>query len=391
LNEKRSRAKPGIIARAFMLIIPILTILNLGHQSAIGAPSTSAGWHAQATLPAPAVGLAATRMPDGSILAVGGEPALGTPTRMAAVLRPGASAWTSLPKAPFELDTPALLALTAHAALVVAPAFANGTIAAPSKVLLLDPVTGSWTTLPNVPIGLLSPRLIRLSQGAVLAIGGVGDAIGATFDFKSQQWTLLHGPIKSLAGYSAVMMPGLGTILMGSVAISAAQKPYAVRRAWLLTQAGTWRDLARPPVEMDGAQAVVLDQSRVLFGGGYAVGDDPNAAAPPTIIYDTYSNSWSLAGSTGQDHRGAKLIALGHGRAVLLGGHSANGRPSTGCELFDATGWHPAEPLPSEWAGYAAVALDGNTILVVGGDRATRGVVGPVADTMQLAMGAVVG
>jgi hypothetical protein len=391
MNDTRPAALIGAALRSWVLAAAIAGALFGNGGIADGAPSSVSGWQPQATLPDAAVGLAATRLPDGSILAVGGEPALGTPTRMAAVLRHGSATWHMLPGAPFELDTPAILALTTHAVIVVAPAFANGTIAAPSKAALLDPITGTWTILPRVPVALLAPRLLRLNMGSVLAIGGVGDAIGARFDFETQQWTVLHGPMKNLASYSTVMMPGFGMILLGSVAIDSAQQPYGVRRAWVLTADARWRELARPPIEIDGAQAAVLDASRVMFGGGYGVGDDPRAPAPPCIIYNTRSNSWSVSGSVGQDHRGANLIPLGHGRAVLLGGHSADGAPSNGCELFDNTGWHKAEPLPSAWAGYAAVALDGNTVLIVGGDRSTRGVVGPVADTMQLSVGPIAG
>jgi hypothetical protein len=202
---------------------------------------------------------------------------------------------------------------------------------------------------------------------------------------------VLHGPIKDMAGYSAVMLPRLGMILMGSVAINGAGHPYSVRRAWLLTPENTWRELARPPVEMDGAQAIVLDDSHVMFGGGYPVGDDPRLSAPPCLVYDARSGAWSVTASIGQDHRGAELVALGRGRVVLLGGHAASGAPSSTCEFYDNTGWHNAESLPAAWAGYAAVALDGNTILIIGGDRASHGGVGPVADTMQLSVGPVAG
>ena len=60
--------------------------------------------------------------------------------RMAVRLDPKHDAWQNLPPAPVDLDTPAALALTDHAVLVVAPSFANGSIGAPSKALILDPI-----------------------------------------------------------------------------------------------------------------------------------------------------------------------------------------------------------------------------------------------------------
>ena len=69
--------------------------------------------------------------------------------------------------------------------------------------------------------------------------------------------------------------------MLSSVAIGAMGQPFAVRRAWLLSPSGAWTEAARPPLVVDGAQAVDLGDGQLLFAGGYPLGDDPKLPAHP--------------------------------------------------------------------------------------------------------------
>ena len=340
-------------------------------------------WQLVAQLPSPAEGLTAVLLPGGSVVALGGDAALRTGARMAAELAPDATAWTKLPGAPVELATPAALALNQSAVLVVAPAYANGNLAQPSKALLLDTVRRHWTVLPAVPLPLLAPHLLQIDKTHVLAAGAVGGPLGAIFDLQTYKWTVIKAPVKDLASYSTTFLPGRGVLLMASVAITANGQPYAVRRAWLLDERIAWHQVARPPVPGDGAQAVVVDADKVLFAGARPTGDNPGAAAPPPLLYDAAGNNWVIAGDTGQVHRGGLVVALGYGHALLIGGHDAQGAPTTECLLFDGSRWHSAESLPSPWAGYAVVGLPDSRVLLIGGDRRKASVIQPVADTIE--------
>jgi N-acetylneuraminic acid mutarotase len=180
-------------------------------------------------------------------------------------------------------------------------------------------------------------------------------------------------------------------MLVASVAIDAHQHPSMLRQAFALTTSHSWKALARPPFGVDGEQAVLLDDHRVLFAGGYGLEDDPEAPVPPALIYDTRHNSWTVAGSTGADHRGAQLLALPGGRALLIGGHGADGRPSADSLIFDGSDWRPAQPLPGPWARYALVTLADGSVLLIGGDRPAGAGFVAVADTMLLPIGAAQG
>lgn len=360
------------------LLLLALYCPSLAH----GSSAATASWHAFASLPAAAEGLAAIRLPDGVILVLGGDAAMGGPTRLAARLSPNTTTWVRLPDAPVNLDTPAALALTAQSVMVVPPAFANGTLAQPSKALLLNTHSGAWQTLPSLPVPLLSPRLLRLTQTSVLAVGAVGAAIGALFDLRSQHWTVIGAPTPDLAGYSTALLPNQRLLLLATVAIGPGGRPIALRRAWSFSVAAGWRALASPPLTDDGAQAVVMTDTRVLFAGGRPMGENPAAPAPPALLYDPGDNRWFVAGTTGQAHRGGLLLALGGNHALLIGGHAANGSPSSSSLLFDGRCWHAADPLPGAWAGFTAVALDAGHVLLIGGDRPGPGAIRPVADTM---------
>lgn len=355
--------------------------------AAAAHPATAPSWQHLAALPAASAGLAAIRLPDGSVLAAGGSvPGVGQ-SSTALRFSLSAGSWQQLPGAPVSLGTPALLSLDPHAVLVVTPSMASGSVAAPSRVLVLDPLGGQWLSLPPCPVPLFQPRLLALSARDVLAVGGTGATIGAIFDRTTQRWTPLPSPVPDLSTYTLAPLPGGGALLLASVAIDAHQQPYLVRQAYALTAGHTWKALARPPLGVDGEQAVVLDDRRVLFAGGYGLEDDPTTAVPPSLIYDARRDSWALAGVTGPDHRGAQLVALPGGRALLVGGHGADGRPSAGCLLFDGSHWRTAQPLPGPWAGYALVTLVDGSVLLIGGDRPVGSGFAAVADTMLLPIG----
>jgi hypothetical protein len=199
---------------------------------------------------------------------------------------------------------------------------------------------------------------------------------------RTHAWTPLEGPVSDLASYATAMLPGKGVLILASVAISAAGQPLAVRRAWLLSGRHAWRQVARPPDAEDGAQAVAIDDHRVLFAGGRPLGDNPSQSAPPPIIYDDASNTWKITGSTGDSHRGGLLVALGADLALLVGGHGAMGDPTSECLLFDGSNWHHTQPLPGSWADYALVALPDFRVLLLGGDRREASTIRPVTDAI---------
>lgn len=350
------------------------------------SPSTVA-WRSVAALPAPAQGLAAIGLQDGSILAVGGDAVMGARTRFAARYSATTGRWQRLPDAPAPLDTPALLQLNQRAVLVVAPSFAGGTLASPSRAFSFDPLRGQWQALPPCPVPLYAPHLLRLNAREVFAGGGIGNTVGAIFDLAVQRWSSIVSPIPAIATYTMAPLPGGEVLLVASVAIDVHKHPYMVRRAFALRAARTWRPLARPPLAVDGAQAVALGDGRVLLAGGYPEGDDPMRPVPPALIYTIATDRWQRGAFTGADHRGAQLIDLPNARALLVGGHSPDGAPSAGCLLFDGHAWQTLRPLPGPWAGYALAALQDGGVLLVGGDRAVANGFAPVADTMLLPLG----
>jgi hypothetical protein len=354
---------------------------------ALAHSATEPSWRHLAALPTASAGMTAIRLPDGSVLAAGGSVAGATQSSTAFRFSLSSGSWQQLPDAPVSLGTPALLSLDAHAVLVVTPSVASGNMASPSKALVLDPQRGQWLSLPSCPVPLFQPRLLALSARAVLAVGGIGDTIGAVFDRTTQRWTALSAPVPDLSTYTLASLPGDGVLLLASVAIDAQRQPYLVRQAFLLTASYTWKAVARPPIGVDGAQAVALDDHRMLFAGGYGMEDDPAAVVPPSLIYDARRDSWTLAGATGTDHRGAQLVALSGGRALLVGGHGADGRPSAGCLIFDGTTWQALQPLPGPWAAYALVALADGSVLLIGGDRPVGTGFAAVSDTLLLPIG----
>ncbi len=358
----------------------VLLLPGLPSHAASGAAVGTSAWRAGASLPTAADWLTAAPLGGGSVVVLGGET---SNIRLAALLLPGAASWTRYPDAPVDIGTPAALALTPEMVMVVAPSFASGALAAPSKALLLDVTGRTWMTLPSVPVPLLRPVLYRLDATRIIAVGGLGGFVGAVFDLYNRRWTPIGAPVSNVASYSTVMLPGRGMMMMITVVIDEHSQPRTVRRACLLTTTLKWVTLAQPPFTSDGAQAVVLDANRVLFAGARPTADSPGSPEPRPLLYTATSDTWTTTSSTGQDHRGGTLVAVGGGRALLVSGHSVLGEPTMQCLLFDGRTWLSAGSLPDPWAAFAAVAVDEYHVLLIGGDRRGLTTMGPVADTIE--------
>lgn len=368
------------------LVAMLVSLVLLGSGLSVHASShdsSASAWHVGAFLPVATADLAAVRLDDGSIVAIGGVTALTRHTRTAELLMPGATSWIRLPDAPIDLGTPAVMALNLETVMVVGPSGASGMLAAPSKALLLDVLHRTWTMLPDVPVPLLRPDLVRLDAARVIAVGAVGGAVGAVFDLNAGRWTVIGAPLPNLAGYTTVMLPGQGLMVMITVAIDVHLQPYPVRFAAVLDRGLKWTPLAPPPYTSDGAAAVLLDSNRVLFSGGLSTVNDPAAQATQPLLYYPLTNTWIVADGIGPSHLGGSLTGLGSGRALLIGGHSALGTPTMECLLYSGLTWYSSASLPGPSAGFAVVAVDESHLLLIGGDRAGPTSIGPVSDTFE--------
>jgi hypothetical protein len=351
------------------------------------AQRAAGAWQPLAPLPAPADDLAAVALPDGSVLVVGGNAGVLRGVRLTARYRPGAAVWQRLPDAPVPMSTPALLSLSLQEVLVVEPSFALGGSATPSRALLLDPHTGTWQLLPSCPVPLLAPRLVRLSSWQILAVGGVGATIGAVLNLHSDRWTTVPSPVPNLATYAVAPLGAGRVLLIAEVAVDSHGAAGAVRRAFALEGTSNWHQLARPPVAEDGAQAATLDNGQVLLAGGYPVNDNPRLPVPQAQIYTIRTNSWRVLAATGPATRGAHLLALPGGRALLIGGHYPAGMPSSQCMLYARGIWHSLNPLPGAWSGYALVVLPSGGVMLIGGDRPMGNGFGASDQTLLLPVG----
>lgn len=111
------------------------------------------------------------------------------------------------------------------------------------------------------------------------------------------------------------------------------------------------------------------DNVSVLSAGGrvYVVGGEAGTA---NQMYDAGTTSWSL-GPSSPSIRFASAAAVLAGRLHLIGGWNANNAASASLashDVFDpgTNTWQPAAPLTTARNAAAAVALDGQ-ILVIGG------------------------
>jgi hypothetical protein len=377
-------------------LLPTLLLCLVGPwlgatQPARARTALASAWQPLAPLPVPSDDIAAVALPDGSVLAVGGDAGVLHGVRLTARYSAITGTWQRLPDAPVPMSTAALATLASGVVLVVEPSFALGGTATPSRALIFSPATGKWRILPSCPVPLLSPRLVSLSASEMLAVGGVGANIGAVLNVTTGQWTVVPSPVPNLATY-AIAPLGVGRVLLvAEVAIDGHGTPGAVRRAFAFSAQGSWQELARPIASEDGAQAVALDSGEILLAGGYPVGDNPNLPVPPAQLYRPRTNSWQILSSTGAASRGAQLLALPGGRALLVGGHFPAGNPSSQCLLYRQGRWHSVDNLPGPWSGYALVVLPRGDVMLIGGDRPIGHGFGASNQTLLLSSAALQG
>ena len=246
--------------------------------------------------------------------------------------------------------------------------YALGGFGAPRGFRRYDPITDSWTALPDLPAGRDHLAAFALDGGVYFSGGaplgpGQQDVAAFRFDLASARWE----PVPALGfnfGSHAAVLGGYAYI---GNADGSLQQFDPLRRSV--------RRISPPDAtQRDHAQVVAfLDEIWVIAG-----------RSPETrsvAIYDPVAERWR-AGPPIRHARGG-FAAAAVGRYLLITGGEVleqalyvEGRS----ELYEAgaEAWEPAPPLPAPVHGTAAASIDGQVIVVGGATDAgtTRGATG---------------
>ncbi len=252
----------------------------------------------------------ATTLPDGRVLAVGGQGAL------AELYQPATGTWQAT-GAMRRSRTSATVTLLADGKVLVAGGFHGTTVEVTAE--LYDPATGSWTLTGAMGTGRYYHTATLLADGTVLIAGGKDQtylqcgyytcpaiASAEVYDPATGRFT----PTGAMTAARALFTT---TLLADGTALAAASGP-----ADLYDPAsGTWSRTASLPADINSYAAVRLADGRVLSIGGARFG------GTAATLYQPGSGTWRAAASLNVDRCTVPYAAVGlaDGRVLVVGGN----------------------------------------------------------------------
>ncbi len=280
--------------------------------------------------------------------------------------------------------------------LVVGGAYNNGAFPLDRQAELYDPATGSWATVSPPSFERRSHTVTLLTDGRVLAVGGIEDAhehswnqIPELFDPQAAggagPWsatsTALH---VRREGHAAVLL-GDGTVLVAGGRLAGNTGPPdagdqdGISWAVEIYEPGTdsWIRVADMDYARHRHTISLLADGRALVVGGEgslrpsATGYDGGApwVGGTAELYDPDAGSWSRTTSMtgGLGMSGHSATALPDGRVLVAGGMSDVGEAM----LYDpaADKWQRAPNMDVPRYGHVAVLVDNGRVLLAGGEH----------------------
>lgn len=251
----------------------------------------------------------ATTLPDGRVLAVGGQ------GKLAELYRPANGTWqaTATMNRSRTLATATLLP---NGKVLVVGGF-SGMVEASAE--LYDPQSGQWTLTGSMRVGRYHHTATLLANGKVLVAGGKDRtytqcgyytcppiASAEVYDPATGQWSPTGAMTAARALFTATLLTD-GTVLATEYGPTDLYDPAT----------GTWSRTASLPADIRSYAAVRLLDGRVISIGG--VRSNRTAAT----IYNPASRTWQAAASLNIDRYYAPYAAtrLADGRVLVVGGN----------------------------------------------------------------------
>jgi hypothetical protein len=310
-------------------------------------------------LATPRSGHAAARLPDGSILFVGGA-------AFDERRGPDGATTTVAPPGGVERRRATATPLVDGRVLVT-----GGRLPTPSDAPIASASTSDGTTYAPLP-DLAEPRAehtaTRLPDGTVLVAGGArapGEGNDATasaelFDPAKASFAPLPAMTRPRAKHSATLLADGSAVLLAGGDDSVELFDVA-SRAFVAVA-------ARLPEPMSDNASAVLADGRVLVAGG----EKSDGVSAEAAVFDPATRAF--ADRAAHARSGHTATPLPDGRLLLVGGFTASEDFATkAAELLDPrTGaWADAGALPKAATGHTATLVDGGRVLVVGGRTGT--------------------
>jgi hypothetical protein len=198
---------------------------------------------------------------------------------------------------------------------------------------LYDPLTGLWGATGSLNMPRSDHIAVRLDNGKVLVVGGVGEWISRPYQ-----------PLSTVLTSAEIYDP----------------------------DTGTWSASGNLNLPRRGHLATLLTDGRVLVTGGSDIGSlNYGGALDSAELYDPATGSWKLAGTMNSPRRLHTATLLPGGGVLVVGGFNSDVSSPVlrSAELYDpATGsWTATGDLITPRVAHTATLLHNGKVLVAGG------------------------
>lgn len=203
---------------------------------------------------------------------------------------------------------------------------------------LYSPVTGLWTNTGSMKMARYSHTAVLLTNGFVLVAGGISNSVtlasSELYNPAAGTW-ISTGNLNTPRAFASAFVLTNGTVLV----VGGQDTNNATLSSAEIYNPGTglWRYTASPML-MAQYQPIcqLLPDGRVLVAGGLTNG---TAVTGFSELYDPASDSWSQTGSMNTPRESAGSVLLNNGIVLVAGGsNGSNGNTMTNAELYDPAG-----------------------------------------------------
>jgi N-acetylneuraminic acid mutarotase len=359
-------------------VLMILLIMSLlPFESLKAAHALASGtWSQAGNMILPRSKHAATLLPDGTVLVVGGlTGSLGNilTTASAEIYHPDTGTWCltgsmSVPRSRFTAT------LLPNGKVLVAGGSNNGFATVTSE--LYDFGTGLWTRTGDMNVPRFYHTATLLSDGRVLVTGGqsAGDGndnfvekTAEIYDSGTGTWTLVGSMSRARYGHTATLLAD-STVLIAGGAGPRGDLVYTVRAEVFNPYSGLWKNVDSLLTPRGFHTAILLKSGNVLVAGGLTLPANSPNRTTTAELFQTSSSKWTSTGSMTFPRS-----AAAYGGALLSDGRFfiAGGRTDTAEEYSPNTGtWEVLSSMAVSRSFHTVTLLTNGTILVSGGENA---------------------
>jgi N-acetylneuraminic acid mutarotase len=344
-------------------------------------PARPASWTPTGSMTTPRQHQAATLLPDGNVLVVGGyHPNVPGSYTNAEVYDPSTGTWTVTGRMIEDRTAHPTATLLRDGKVLVAggqrgwtPSALDATLASAE---LYDPATGTWTATGSMTTPRMDHTATLLPNGKVLVAGGehydLGDVNGGIIALASAElydpgtgtWAATGSMDTPLSGHAATLLHDGRVLVVGGTSAELYDPG-----------TGTWTATGSMATPRLYHTATLLTDGKVLVAGGYGPSSGILAGTLASAeLYDPGTGTWSATGSMGTPRADHTATLLSDGRVLIAAGASAlvwgGDTLLASAELYDpGTGtWTATASMvaPREW--YTATLLPDGLVLVAGGE-----------------------